>query len=89
MVKPEKKNAKGAPEPAAPAPESPKPEDKEAEKTAKRLYVAITSDRGNSLFVYKYNIILTSLNRYNLDAFNSVRIIKAHEIAFKETVSKM
>lgn len=47
LVKPEKKDAKGAPEAAAVAPETPKVEDKEAEKTTKRLYVAITSDRGN------------------------------------------
>lgn len=47
LVKPEKKDAKGAPEAAAVAPEPLKAEDKEAEKTTKRLYVAITSDRGN------------------------------------------
>lgn len=50
MVKPEKKDAKGAPEPATVAPETPKV-DKEAEKTTKRLYVAITSDRGNFLCI--------------------------------------
>lgn len=50
LVKPEKKDAKGAPEPATVAPETPKV-DKEAEKTTKRLYVAITSDRGNFLCI--------------------------------------
>lgn len=44
LVKPDKKDAKGAE--AAPPPEAPKPEDKDAEKKTKRLYVAITSDRG-------------------------------------------
>lgn len=51
LVQPEKKDAKGAPEAATVAPETPKVGDKEAEKTTKRLYVAITSDRGNFLCV--------------------------------------
>lgn len=55
LVKPEKKDAKGAPE-AAPAPETPKVDDKEAEKKTKRLYVAITSDRGIFMWIYKNRI---------------------------------
>lgn len=51
-MKPEKKDAKGAT--TAAAPEPPKAVDKEAEKTTKRLYVAITSDRGNFVLKIQY-----------------------------------